>query len=163
MPLLTSSLALHPIFESSTLRSQGAVACSVSVWWEQRVQEGPSLCLESLWLQEEPPCLPFLDQISERLFEALLASHVRPLDLLLLMEGLCLSPQLHQSHPWNHLGWRGCCSTRKHKQVLCSGHSLLQHGAPGPCRKGMCSAVTSVKQGRQEPQSFGSQPPVRHE
>lgn len=61
------------------------------------------------------PAPPFLDQVSERLFETLPVSHVRPLDLLLLMKGLCLSPGLHQGHPRNHLGWRGSCSTRKHK------------------------------------------------
>lgn len=102
------------------------------------------------------PALPFLDQVSERLFGTLPVSHVRPLDLLLLMKGLCLSPRLHQGQPRNHLGWRGSCSTRKHKQALCSGHCPLQHGAPGPCRKGVCSVVMGVKQGRQEPQSFGS-------
>lgn len=109
------------------------------------------------------PAPPFLDRVSERLFETLPTSHVRPLDLLLLLlKGLHLSPRLHQSHSGNHLGWRGSCSTGKHKQALCSGRCPLQHGASGPCGKGVCSVVMGVERGRQEPQASGSQQQVRH-
>ena len=114
------------------------------------------------------PAPPFLDRVSERLFETLPTSHVCPLDLLLLLllllllKGLHLSPRLHQSHSGNRLGWRGSCSTGKHRQALCSGRCPLQHGAPGPCGKGVCSVVTGVERGRPEPQASGSQQQVRH-